>query len=94
VLAVVARAEKKLAEGEFAGAVDEVSRLSGKAAEPALEWLRQGRARLEIESRIATIRGAIERNPAVSAPAAPPMATPAIATPPQTQPLPAQGASR
>jgi len=88
--AVVARAEKKLAEGEFAGAVDEVSRLSGKAAEPALEWLRQGRARLEIESRIATIRGTIERSPA-SPPPAPALP---LTTPPQKQPLPAQGASR
>jgi hypothetical protein len=53
--AVVARAEAKLADGDLAGAVAEVSALQGRAAEVAGPWLASAREALDAEKAVAAI---------------------------------------
>ncbi|MEE8534083.1 MAG: mitofilin family membrane protein [Alphaproteobacteria bacterium] len=53
--AVVARAEARLAAGDFAAAVAEVERLAGASAEAAAAWLADARARLAAERTLAAL---------------------------------------
>jgi hypothetical protein len=58
---VVERAEARLAADDLAGAIQELSRLSGPAAQVAAPWLRDARKRLEIDTRLAAIRTELSR---------------------------------
>jgi hypothetical protein len=53
--AIVARAEGKLADGDLAGVVAEVSALQGRAAEVAGPWLASAREALDAEKAVAAI---------------------------------------
>lgn len=57
--AIAARAEARLERGDLAGAVDAVAALEGAPAEAAADWLRNARARLEIERRLDALRSAL-----------------------------------
>lgn len=57
--AIAARAETRLARGDLAGAVEAAAQLEDAPAEAAADWLREARARLEIERRIETLREAL-----------------------------------
>jgi hypothetical protein len=58
---VVERAGRRLAADDLAGAVQELSRLSGAPARVASPWLAQARRRLEIDTRLAAIRTDLSR---------------------------------
>jgi len=58
---VVERAEARLAADDLAGAIQELSRLSGPAAQVAAPWLRDARKRLDIDTRLAAIRTELSR---------------------------------
>lgn len=58
---MVERAAARLEGDDVAGAVAEMSRLTGPAAQVASPWLRQARARLEIDARLAAIRVELSR---------------------------------
>jgi len=58
---VVERAEARMAADDLAGAIQELSRLSGPAAQVATPWLRDARKRLEIDTRLAAIRTELSR---------------------------------
>lgn len=82
---VLARAKTKLDQGDLAGSLDEVAAIP---AAPALvaDWVSAGRKRLELESRISAVRGAVGRAqiaptstaiaPILTAPQAAPFAPP------------------
>lgn len=58
---VVERAEQRLKADDLAGAIQELNRLSGPAAQVAAPWLRDARKRLEIDTRLAAIRTELSR---------------------------------
>ncbi|MGE3141775.1 MAG: COG4223 family protein, partial [Hyphomonadaceae bacterium] len=58
---VVERTERKLAGEDLAGAIQELNRLSGPAAQVAAPWLRDARKRLEIDTRLIAIRTELSR---------------------------------
>lgn len=58
---VVERAEQRIAADDLAGAITELSRLSGPARQVAEPWLRDARKRLEIDTRLAAIRTELSR---------------------------------
>ncbi|MGE0829031.1 MAG: COG4223 family protein [Hyphomonadaceae bacterium] len=58
---VVERASRRLAADDLAGAVQQLSRLSGAPARVAQPWLAQARRRLEIDTRLAAIRTELSR---------------------------------
>lgn len=58
---VVERAAQRLAADDLAGAITELSRLSGPARQVAEPWLREARKRLEIDTRLAAIRTELSR---------------------------------
>ncbi|MBL8548796.1 MAG: hypothetical protein JNJ73_02335 [Hyphomonadaceae bacterium] len=58
---VVERAGRRLAADDLAGAIQELSRLSGPAARAAGPWLSTARRRLEIDTRLAAIRTELSR---------------------------------
>jgi hypothetical protein len=73
---IVAAAEKALAGGDLKGAIDDVGKLTGAAAEAARGWLRDARQRLDAEDAVARLKTALARgsdspgaNPATSGPA-------------------------
>ena len=51
----VARAEARLAAGDLAAAVAEVSALSGPGDEAAADWLARARARLAVDEALAVL---------------------------------------
>jgi hypothetical protein len=53
---VALKAGQKMDQGDLKGAVAELSRLSGPAADAGASWLRRARARLEIDTRLEAIR--------------------------------------
>lgn len=57
-MAIVARAEVRLAAGDLAAAVAEVEALDGPPAEPAQAWLAEARARLAAEQALAELSAA------------------------------------
>jgi hypothetical protein len=75
-LAILSRGKTKLDQGDLQGAVEEVAAVA-PAPDEVREWLTGARRRLELESRVAALRGAIERGGA-----RPQAATPALAPPP------------
>jgi hypothetical protein len=58
---MVERAGARLASDDLAGAVAEMSRLTGPAAQVAGPWMARARARLEIDARLAAIRVELSR---------------------------------
>jgi hypothetical protein len=58
---LVERASARLEGDDLAGAVAELSRLTGPAAQVATPWLQRARARLEIDARLAAIRQDLSR---------------------------------
>jgi hypothetical protein len=58
---MVERASARLASDDIAGAVAEMSRLTGPAAQVAGPWVERARARLEIDARLAAIRAELSR---------------------------------
>lgn len=58
---MVERASGRLASDDIAGAVAELSRLTGPAAQVAGPWIQRARARLEIDARLAAIRAELSR---------------------------------
>jgi len=58
---MVERASGRLANDDIAGAVAELSRLTGPAAQVAGPWIQRARARLEIDARLAAIRAELSR---------------------------------
>jgi len=58
---MVERASGRLASDDVAGAVAELSRLTGPAAQVAGPWVQRARARLEIDARLAAIRQDLSR---------------------------------
>lgn len=82
---VLARAKTKLDGGELSGAIDELKLIANPPKE-LQDWLIGANARLEIEGKIAALRGAIERgmNPQSQQPAlgAPIANAPAVANAP------------
>lgn len=58
---MVERANARLASDDVAGAVAELSRLTGPAAQVAGPWVQRARARLEIDARLAAIRAELSR---------------------------------
>ena len=58
---LVERANARLQSDDAAGAVAELSRLTGPAAQVAGPWLQRARARLEIDARLAAIRAELSR---------------------------------
>jgi hypothetical protein len=58
---MVERASGRLASDDIAGAVAELSRLTGPAAQVAGPWVQRARARLEIDARLAAIRAELSR---------------------------------
>jgi hypothetical protein len=93
--AVLTRAKAKLDQGDLAGCVSEMATIP-KPSTAVTEWTDSARKRLDLESRISAVRGAVGRAPATPAlapPAAPiansnvPSATPPL--PPPPAPVPA-----
>jgi hypothetical protein len=80
--AILARAKTKLDQGDFAASIDEVATIATPPV-AITEWIAAGRKRLELESRISAIRGAVGR---ASVPIPAPLLTPM--SPPATTPLP------
>lgn len=58
---MVERASGRLSSDDVAGAVAELSRLTGPAAQVAGPWVQRARARLEIDARLAAIRQDLSR---------------------------------
>ena len=58
---VIERTQTRLAAEDLAGAVQELNRLSGPAAQVAAPWLRDARKRLEIDTRLVAIRTELSR---------------------------------
>jgi hypothetical protein len=58
---MVERAGARLQSEDVAGAVAELSRLTGPAAQVAGPWVQRARARLEIDARLAAIRAELSR---------------------------------
>ena len=58
---MVERASSRLQSDDVAGAVAELSRLTGPAAQVAGPWVQRARARLEIDARLAAIRAELSR---------------------------------
>ncbi len=58
---VVERASRRLAADDLAGAIQELTRLNGPAAQVAAPWLADARKRLEIDTRLAAIRTELSR---------------------------------
>ncbi len=58
---MVERASARLQNDDVAGAVAELSRLTGPAAQVAGPWIQRARARLEIDARLAAIRAELSR---------------------------------
>ncbi|MDX2234536.1 MAG: mitofilin family membrane protein [Hyphomonadaceae bacterium] len=58
---MVERASARLQSDDVAGAVAELSRLTGPAAQVAGPWIQRARARLEIDARLAAIRAELSR---------------------------------
>lgn len=58
---MVERAAGRLQSDDVAGAVAELSRLTGPAAQVAGPWIERARARLEIDARLAAIRAELSR---------------------------------
>jgi hypothetical protein len=58
---MVERASARLAGDDIAGAVAELSRLTGPGAQVAGPWIQRARARLEIDARLAAIRQELSR---------------------------------
>ena len=58
---MVERAGGRLQSDDLAGAVAELSRLTGPAAQVAGPWIQRARARLEIDARLAAIRAELSR---------------------------------
>lgn len=58
---MVERASARLQSDDVAGAVAEMSRLTGPAAQVAGPWIERARARLEIDARLAAIRAELSR---------------------------------
>lgn len=58
---MVERASGRLSNDDVAGAVAELSRLTGPAAQVAGPWVQRARARLEIDARLAAIRQELSR---------------------------------
>lgn len=58
---MVERAASRLSNDDVAGAVAELSRLTGPAAQVAGPWIQRARARLEIDARLAAIRVELSR---------------------------------
>lgn len=58
---MVERASGRLNSDDVAGAVAELSRLTGPAAQVAGPWIQRARARLEIDARLAAIRAELSR---------------------------------
>jgi hypothetical protein len=58
---MVERAGARLQSDDIAGAVAELSRLTGPAAQVAGPWIQRARARLEIDARLAAIRAELSR---------------------------------
>jgi hypothetical protein len=98
--AVLARAKAKLDQGDLAGCVSEMATIP-KPSTAVAQWTDSARKRLDLESRISAVRGAVGRAPATPAlapPAAPiansniPSATPPLPPPPAPVPaIKAQG---
>jgi hypothetical protein len=57
----VERAGERLHNDDLAGAVAELSRLTGPAAQQAGPWMQKARARLEIDARLGAIRAELSR---------------------------------
>jgi len=78
------RAKVKLDQGDLAAAVEEVKAISPAPA-VVTEWIDGAQGRLTLESRLAAVRGAVERGtraPAPQAPAAPASTQPVAASAP------------
>jgi len=58
---VVARAEDRLSADDLAGAIHELSSLSGPARDAATPWLTDAQRRLDIDTRLAAIRTELSR---------------------------------
>jgi hypothetical protein len=58
---VVERAEQRLHADDLAGAIQELNRLSGPAAQVAAPWLADAQRRLAIDTRLASIRTSLSR---------------------------------
>jgi hypothetical protein len=74
--AIVARAEAKLADDDVAGAVSELSALSGAAADTAGAWLAAARARVGADRAMTALEGTLRQleAPPPSSPSPPPKA--------------------
>ena len=72
--AVVARAERNLADSNLAGAVAEVESLQGAAAEVAAPWLEKAKRRLAVEGAITGLLQAVTASAATAPAATPPAA--------------------
>lgn len=57
----VERASERLFNDDLAGAVSELSRLTGPAAQVSGSWVQRAKARLEIDARLAAIRAELSR---------------------------------
>jgi len=58
---IVDRAQARLAADDLAGAIQEMRKLSGPAAQVARPWLSEAARRLEIDTRLAAIRTELSR---------------------------------
>ncbi len=85
-VAILGRAKTKLDQGDFAGSLDEVATISAPPAS-VTEWVSAGRKRLELESRISAVRGAVGRAPATTAPLIAQVPAPAPTPPPAPRAL-------
>jgi hypothetical protein len=74
------RAKVKLDQGDLAAAVEEVKAISPAPA-VAAEWIEGAQNRLTLESRLAAVRGAVERGTRMPPPQAPAPAQPAAVQP-------------
>jgi hypothetical protein len=79
--AILARAKTKLDQGDFAGAIEDVSTIANPPTAVS-DWLVAARKRLDLESRVSAVRGAVGR--AVISPPSPAIPT----TQPTAAPLP------
>jgi hypothetical protein len=57
----VERADARLKNDDLAGAVAELNRLTGSAAQVSAPWLQKARNRLEIDARLAAVRAELSR---------------------------------
>ena len=79
-MAILLRAQTKLEQSDLSGSIAEVAKIANP---PTLvtEWVASARNRLELESRVNAIRGAMGRVPAVSNTIAPPPPPALLQTP-------------